>query len=179
MTELSALASSSTTHHMTRLDFVVEEDFDEFRARFEQAVPPVDTAKMTELAKADASWDEMRAEVARHAPHEFMIYARIEGTPLMRLAGHQVPCIEYLMGNHVIAERMFRHDPTTLLYAPLRILLYRVGAGRTMFTIDQPSTVFGGLDNPAITEVGHELDDKLAALLRHLGIGNPAQGLVP
>jgi uncharacterized protein (DUF302 family) len=179
MPELSALASSSTTHHMTRLDFLVEEDFDEFRTRFEQAVPPLDSAKMTELAKADASWDEMRAEVARHAPHEFMIYARIDGTPLMRLAGHQVPCIEYLMGNHVIAERMYRHDPTTLLYAPLRVVLYQRGAGRTVLAIDQPSTVFGGLDNPAITEVGHELDDKLAALLHHLGVGKPEQGLVP
>jgi uncharacterized protein (DUF302 family) len=90
-----------------------------------------------------------------------------------------VPCIEYLMGNHVIAERMYRHDPTTLLYAPLRVVLYQRGAGRTVLAIDQPSTVFGGLDNPAITEVGHELDDKLAALLHHLGVGKPEQGLVP
>lgn len=31
---------------------------------------------------------------------------------------------QYLMGNHTIAERMFRHDPAVMLHAPLRTLLY-------------------------------------------------------
>jgi hypothetical protein len=32
--------------------------------------------------------------------------------------------IQSLMGNHIIAERMFRHDPSVMLHAPLRTLLY-------------------------------------------------------
>ena len=59
--------------------------------------------------------------MAKNAPNEFMIYAKIGGTELLSLTGHHTPAIEYLIGNHVIAETMFRHDPKALLYAPLRM----------------------------------------------------------
>ncbi|WP_066950521.1 DUF302 domain-containing protein [Streptomyces lushanensis] len=156
---------------MTRLRIVVDAPFDEFRSRFELAVPPLDTERMAELFEARASWDEVKATIAAYAPHDLMIYATVDATPLMSLAGHNRPCVEYLMGNHVIAERMFRHDPAALLYAPLRVALYEDADGHTVFAIDQPSTVFAGLGNPAITRVGLELDRELDALLVHLGIG--------
>jgi hypothetical protein len=41
----------------------------------------------------------------------------------MAVAGHHIKAVEYLLGNHTIAETMFRHDPTALLYAPLRVLV--------------------------------------------------------
>jgi hypothetical protein len=34
-------------------------------------------------------------------------------------ATHALKCVEYLLGNHVVAERLFRHDPATALYVPL------------------------------------------------------------
>ncbi|SCG05457.1 protein of unknown function DUF302 [Streptomyces sp. MnatMP-M17] len=171
MTVSPSVAIQSTTHSMTRLRIVVDASFDEFRSRFELAVPPLDTRRMAELTETRASWDEMKSAVAANAPHTFVIYATVDTTPLMSLAGHDRPCVEYLMGNHVIAERMFRHDPAALLYAPLRIALYEDADGHTVFAIDQPSTVFAGLGNPAIADVGLELDRELDALLAYLGIG--------
>jgi len=44
--------------------------------------------------------------------------------PVMRMAGHERRAITYLMGNNVIAETMFRHDPGIILYAPLRTAIY-------------------------------------------------------
>jgi hypothetical protein len=38
----------------------------------------------------------------------------------MSLAGDPARCTAYLMGNHTIAEQMYRHDPSVMLYAPLR-----------------------------------------------------------
>ncbi len=40
----------------------------------------------------------------------------------MSLAGNRTQAVEYLLGNHFIAESMFRHDPHALLCAPLRVL---------------------------------------------------------
>jgi hypothetical protein len=78
------------------------------------------------------------------------------------------------VGNHVIAERMYRHDPVALLYAPLRILIRADAAGDAVFEIDQPSSRFDGLGRPEISAVGRELDEKVATLLTALGAEPPA-----
>ena len=168
--DLAAFAQRSTPHSMDRLEIAVAAPFEDFRARFERAVPPIDPDAMTELVERGAAWSEMEAAVAARAPHGFLLYATIEGS-LLALAGHRAPAVEYLMGNHVIAERMFRHQPDTLLYAPLRILLRGTDEGRTLFVLDRPGTVFAGLGDEAVTKVGHELDGKVAALLAALGVG--------
>jgi hypothetical protein len=46
------------------------------------------------------------------------VTAAMAGSPSFRKA------TEYLMGNHTIAERMFRHDPAVMLHAPLRTVVY-------------------------------------------------------
>jgi hypothetical protein len=48
--------------------------------------------------------------------------ARIDATELLAIAGHRTKPVEYLLGNHVIAESMFRYDAHALLYAPLRVI---------------------------------------------------------
>ena len=78
--------------------------------------------------------------------------------------------IEYLVGNHVIAETMFRHDPKALLYAPLRLLIYSDADGNAIFTMDQPSPAFGSLGIAEVTKVGEGLDRKVANLLRVVGV---------
>jgi len=43
---------------------------------------------------------------------------------LMSLAGDDASCTSYLMGNHTIAERVFRHEPAAILYAPLHTAIW-------------------------------------------------------
>jgi Domain of unknown function DUF302 len=57
----------------------------------------------------------------------------------MRLAGDRWRSVEYLMGNHTIAQRMYRHDPAIVLYAPLRTAIYETRQGRTYFTWTNPA----------------------------------------
>jgi len=95
----------------------------------------------------------------------------------MSLAGDAGRCTAYMMGNHVIAERIYRHDPTVMLYAPLRTVIYTDADDLAWFAIDQPSTVFASFSDPAITTVGLELDAKLASLLDALGVRRPDSGL--
>jgi len=77
------------------------------------------------------------------------------------------------MGNHTIAQRMYTHDPAVMLYAPLRTAIHEDRQGVTWFSVDQPSTRFASFGNPDITNVGRELDAKLADLFGFLDVPVP------
>jgi uncharacterized protein (DUF302 family) len=107
-----------------------------------------------------------------------MIYWRTDVTAAMAGSGSGWKCTEYLMGNHTIAETMFRHDPSAMLYAPLRVVIYADREGVSRFVIDQPSALLSSLDNSSIATVGVKLDRLVADLLILLGAAVP-QALMP
>ncbi|HEX6352011.1 DUF302 domain-containing protein [Actinophytocola sp.] len=94
---------------------------------------------------------------------------------MMRVAGHDRRCTTYLMGNHIVAERVYRHDSGIMLYAPLRVTIYEDHDNRLWLSVDQPSTHFASFDDPKITAVGAELDGKLADLFTTLSIAVPTE----
>jgi uncharacterized protein (DUF302 family) len=104
-----------------------------------------------------------------------MIYYRSDITAAMAGSQSFWKATQYLMGNHVIAERMFRHDPSAMLHAPLRTLLYADPDGDTKLAVDQPSLLFASYSDPRIADVGRELDTLLARLIILLGGGLPLQ----
>jgi hypothetical protein len=69
---------------------------------------------------------------------------------------------------------MYRYTPAVMLDAPLRTAIMEDADGAAWFTFEQPSSQFGSFNTPQITEVGCELDRKIAALLEHLGAPVPA-----
>jgi hypothetical protein len=162
---------TSSIHPRTVRRLVIDiDDFDAFRARYEDAAPAYDLAsRIPQLA----NWDEVLKDVDAVAPYGFVRYGTIDASPVFTIAGHTSRSIIYLMGNHTIAETMYRHDPGVLLYAPLRLCLYEDLDGQAHLSIDQPSDQFGGLGHPDITPTGHLLDEKLAALLAALGVSVP------
>ena len=174
MTPGSSGAIGTVPHEVHRLTIAVGAGFDEFRARYERAAPPLDAERLDSLKAAVADWQAILRAAAENAPNDFIVYWSYDATPLMRLAGNSRRCVEYLMGNHTIAERMYRHDPAIMLYAPLRTAIHEDASGATWFSVDQPSTRFGSFGDPAIAKVGVELDGKLARLLEHLGLPVPA-----
>jgi hypothetical protein len=163
-------AVQTTTHVMTRIDFYTGVPFDEFRSRFEDAAPEFDAQPVQQILETAGSWADMEAAVQKMAPHKLIRYATIDTTAVMSLAGNATKAVEYLLGNHVIAESMFRHDPHALLYAPLRVLLFSDASGDAVFSLDQPSTAFGSLGIDEVTQVGLGLDNKVAALLQFIGV---------
>jgi uncharacterized protein (DUF302 family) len=145
-----------------------------FQGRYEAAVPDYPAQQVAELVAHRAPWQEMLSLIDAAAPHGFLIYFRADDSPVMAAAGDDAECVSYLMGNHTIAERMFRRTPEVMLYAPLRTLIWEDPSGDAWFTVDQPSAQFASFSSPDIAAVGHELDAKLAALLEALGIDVPA-----
>jgi uncharacterized protein (DUF302 family) len=156
---------------VTRLVIDVDSSFDEFKSRYEQAVPAFSPDKITGLA----DWNEVVARTAELAPHGFLLYGKVDAAPVMKLNGHTQRAVSYLMGNHVVAETMYGKDPGVMLYAPLRTLIYEGLDGKVHFSIDQPSTRFSSFDNDDIAATGKQLDQKLAELLAHQGLPVPAQ----
>jgi len=164
---------TQVTHAETRLTVDVGTSTASFIAAYENAVPVMPADAVDALIARRASWQEMLDLVDASAPHGFLIYSRTEIQPVMSLAGHPRACVAYLMGNHTIAERMYRHDPTVMLYAPLRTLIWEHPDGNGRFTFDQPSAQFHSFGDADIATVGVELDRKIAALLDHLGVDVP------
>ncbi|WP_082965282.1 DUF302 domain-containing protein [Mycobacterium sp. ACS1612] len=157
-------------HTMTRVDVSTGVDFEKFLAAFESAAPPSDSARVAQIVGSGGTWDDVLAQAADNAPNDLMVYAKVDATPVMRAAGHDVKAVEYLLGNHTIAETMFRHDPRAMLYAPLRVLVYSDPDGNAVFSMDQPGPAFGSLGIADVTEVGVGLDRKVANLLRVIGV---------
>src|SRR5262249_24183290 len=151
-----------------------DDTFDGLRQRFESLVPTIDFAELTEeILSGDLG--RVQRYTAEHAPNSLVNFWTFDPTPMMQLLGHSTRAITYMMGNNVIAETMYRHDPGVMLYAPLRTEIYETTDGTVHLSIDQPSSKFGSFGDPRIAEVGEQLDAKLAALLRLLGVPVPAE----
>jgi hypothetical protein len=157
--------TTTVPHVVNRLVIDTEDTFDDARHRFETLVPTIDFAELTEVIEA-GDLSRVRQYTADHAPHSFVNFWTFDPTPMMTLAGLCTRAVTYMVGNNVIVETMFRHDPGVMLYAPLRTELYEDTAGRVHFSIDQPSSKFTSFGDPRIAEVGTALDAKVAALLR-------------
>jgi hypothetical protein len=160
-------------HEVVRWSIDTGTDFEDFRTRYEAAVPVLDVDRMAQLRAGQASWDTVLAAATENAPHGFMRFWGTDVGGIMQLAGDPGSCATYLMGNHTIAERMYRHDPAVMLYAPLRTAIHQDRQGGTRFSIDQPSTRFASFDVPDIAAVGLELDRKVTDLLRVLDVPVP------
>lgn len=169
-TSVKPAQASVVPHTMNRIDVATGIEFDRFRAAFEEVAPPFDPSTVREIAERGGTWDEVLAAAAINAPNDLMVYATIDALPLLSLAGHTTKAVEYLLGNHTIAETMFRHDPRALLYAPLRVLMYSDADGNAVFSMDQPGAAFGSLGIAEVTEVGKGLDRKVVNLLRLIGV---------
>ena len=165
MTQLVDGSVETTSHQVDRLAIRIDDSFDGFRHRYEQAVPVFQRARFDSFVERGVDWQTVLEATAENAPHDFILYWSHDFTSLMSLAGDRGRCVEYLMGNHTIAEKMYRYNPAILLYAPLRTAIVEDEHGVTWFTVDQPSTRFASFDTPEIAAVGIELDRKLAALL--------------
>jgi hypothetical protein len=160
---------STVPRTVDRLVVDIDAPFDEFRARYEAAVPAYDLSGLAEFT----NWSDVQADADRAAPNGFLRYGTIEAGPLFAIAGHKARSVVYLMGNHTIAETMYGHDPGIMLYAPLRTVLYEDLNGGVHFAIDRPSQQFGSFGDSDIAATGRLLDAKLATLLGVLGVDVP------
>jgi hypothetical protein len=164
--------TTTISHRVNRFDIESDDSFDEIRRRYESLVPTISFAELTDVIES-GDLARVKQYTAAHAPNSFVNFWTFDPTPMMQLVGHRTRAITYMMGNNVIVETMFRHNAGVMLYAPLRTAIYEDTAGRVHFGIDQPSSKFASFGDPRISEVGLQLDVKLAALLHLLELPVP------
>jgi uncharacterized protein (DUF302 family) len=160
----------SYPHEVCRIAVDVGQEYEAFCHRYEAMVPELDRERLAKRVEEGAPWLQVIADTAATTSHGFLIFWKMEATELMALAGNAWRCVEYLMGNPAFAELMYRYDPSVLLYAPLRTVIYVGPEGRTRFAFDQPSTCFSSFADADIYRAGVEADQKMAALLASLDV---------
>ncbi|WP_406260454.1 hypothetical protein OH779_02750 [Actinacidiphila glaucinigra] len=115
----------SVDYGVTGFEVPLPGTLEEAVRRYESLVPDHRAAEVRDIVRPGGSWESALALAASNAPHGSMTFWKDAGTVLMTLAGDATPFVMDLMGNYAIAERMFRHDPSAMMHAPLRTEIYR------------------------------------------------------
>lgn len=158
-------------HPSRRLVVTLPTSYADATAQYEMLVPAADFDAFAALS----TWDAVVNLARRKAPNGFMRYHQIDMATLMRSSGAVWNATQYLMGNHTIAARMFVHEPSVMLHAPLRVLLFADRDGTTKIAVDQPSLIFDSYRNSDVSAVGTELDRLVSGLIMMLGGEVPAE----
>ncbi len=83
----------------------------------------------------------------------FMILAKIDQGPLVSLLGKAKKMSVYLIGNPMLANRMYEQHPGVGLSAPLRAAIYE--------DYDRPSTLLEQFGNEEIRVVARVLNERM------------------
>src|ERR1700741_5454528 len=87
MTQLVDGSVETTSHQVDRLAIRIDDSFDGFRHRYEQAVPVFQRARFDSFVERGVDWQTVLEATAENAPHDFILYWSHDFTSLMRLAG--------------------------------------------------------------------------------------------
>lgn len=151
-----------TVDHVRR---ATDKQFEDVTTAFERRLGRFDPDVYQALvASGDTEGTRARIE-AMAGPSGFMLFGTQNHGSLLRLAGQQRKAIQYVVGNPLFALQMTQHDIRASLYAPLRVLVYEEGQGKTCVEYDRPSSLFGQFGNDRISPTAAMLDRKLEALV--------------
>jgi uncharacterized protein (DUF302 family) len=108
----------------------------------------------------------VRARIeAMAGPSGFMLFTTTDHGTLLRLVGQQRRAVQLVIGNPLFAVEMTRYAIGAALYAPLRVLIYEAGDGKTCIEYDRPTALFGQFGDPRVDKIAAALDKKLADLV--------------
>jgi hypothetical protein len=153
------VTSLTTTARHIRIES--SRPFREVRDALESTVPQLDWGILKLLADGDIERVDLERE---HGPELSIFLIRDHGT-LLQIAGRARDARQYDIGNPITASLMTRHQIAAAQYAPIRVVLYENEAGHAVFEYDQPSSVFGQLDDEQVNVVARGLDAALARVL--------------
>jgi len=159
---------------VNRIELETGMPFETLRRAFEREVPPLDVAEFERLVADGAEWRRFVQAAGGNGVHSFVTFWQSHPTPIMKVGGSDAPSAAYLIGDYATIARMFRHDPGVMLYAPIRVELHVNRAGRTVLSVDQPSSHLVSFGNNKITQTGYELDRMLGDLIEELGMPRPS-----
>ncbi|HEY0247728.1 MAG TPA: hypothetical protein VGC45_05645 [Gryllotalpicola sp.] len=166
-------AESTTDYPATRVQLASNARFESLVSVFEAAVPELTDAAALARVAEDGDWAAFARGLAWESPSGFVRMWSWRPGELMRSAGSSTPSAVWLIVNHAVGARLFRHDPGALLYSPLRIEAHAARNAGTVLSFDLPSAQLRGFGVNKITQAGAELDRALGDLVEDLGLPRP------
>ncbi len=152
-----------------RMEVDSRKSFEDLVAALEKKVPAADFAVFRELVTSGATAPEIERKVQSMVGDlGFAILGKVDQGPLVSLLGRPKKLTTYLIGNPVLANRMFEQHPAVGLYAPVRATVYEDHQARCHFSYDRPSTLLAQFKDERIRAVGEMLDERLADLAAYL-----------
>ena len=148
--------------------------FEAFVAAFEQAVHELSQTDALARLDEDPDWSGFARGLQWESPSGFVRVWSWTPSELLRHAGSATPSAVWLIVNHGIGARLFRHDPSAMLYSPLRVEAHAAQDAGTIVSFDVPSAALRGFGINKVTQAGAELDRALGDLLEDLGLPRPA-----
>lgn len=167
-------SESSTEYAATRVELASNARFEALVAAFEQAVPELTDAAALATLAGDGDWAAFTRGLAWESPSGFVRVWGSRPSELFQAAGSSTPSAVWLIVNYAIGARLFRHDPATMLYSPLRVELHASARAGTVMSFDVPSARLRGFGINKVTQAGAELDRALGDLVEDLGLPRPA-----
>jgi len=149
------------SHETLKLD----SSFESFTASLENAAGKFDYAILDQIGD-NPEWAQ--SEIRKmQGDQDLMIFTINDHGKVLSLFGIEKKVIQYQIGNPLIAGSMTSKDFLAATYAPLRVLVYQGGDGKTYVDYEQPSAIFGQFANEDINGVGRALDQKFKTLFLH------------
>lgn len=172
---MSYSASESVSEHRARrIRLATNAQFDALVAAFEAAVPALSDREALARLAEDGDWQGFVRGVQWESPSGFVRVWSSRPGELLRFAGSDARSVVWMIAHHAIAARHVRHDPGTLLYAPIRVVAHTTREPGTVLTVDVPGDALGGFGINKVTQAGAELDRALGDLFEDLGLPRPA-----
>ena len=163
-------ARAATTHAITtstvpvlHRSILFEASFERFTGALEKILGQFPAGVQEDIIKRP-QLAEQRIRAAEGA-QDLMIFSVLDHGAALNMVNARQDAKQYLIGNPLTAIRMTEHDIRAALYAPLRVLVYGKGEGRTVVEYDEPSSQFGQFGQKDVTQVARTLDEKLERVL--------------
>src|SRR5216683_4469773 len=101
-----------------------------------------------ELITTNASWEQAVQIIEQQlGTSGFTILGKFNQGALLTLGGKPTRAVQYAIGNPLLAIQMIEHAPEVALYAPLRLVVYEDGKGRTFLAYDRFSSQLAQYQN--------------------------------
>ncbi|AYG05050.1 hypothetical protein [Gryllotalpicola protaetiae] len=162
-----------TEYAARRVELVTNAHFEALAAAFESAVPELTDAAALDRLAEDGDWQAFTRRLAWESPSGFVRVWSSRPGELMNAAGSGRPSGVWLIVNHAIGARLFRHDPATVLYSPVRVEAHAAAGAGTVLAFDVPGARLRSFGTNKVTQAGAELDRALGDLVEDLGLPRP------
>lgn len=143
---------------------IVSDSFDIYTANLEESLSLLQPEALKELNANPASLARVLQGLG--GAQELVLFNIIEHGELLRMKGKKRKAKQYEIGNPALALKMTQENIRSVLYVPLRIMVYENYLNEVVVEYDLPSSLLSQFNNTEINLTALNLDKKLLTLIK-------------